>query len=341
VHKVIFEDIERIKSRVNLSSLNNKRVLVTGGSGLIGQYILNLLVSLVESDGLQIEIDSISKRIPQAGSVLGSSSINSLQIDLGKEFKLDANRKYDLIVHAAGYGQPQKFLTDEIATLAINGATTINLSKYLEEDGTFLFLSTSEVYLGSLHFPSSEGDFGQIGPDHQRAPYVIGKSYGETVMSSLRRAGINTKVARVALAYGPGTERDDSRVLNQLIKRGITEKKSALMDQGKAIRTYCYVADTVEMLMNIALLGKSMLYNVGGVSRVTILELAETVGKLLEVEVTTSLSKGFLTSAPEEVSLDMSKYSQEFGAVDFKTLQSGLELTINWQRETLYGREGE
>ena len=340
MHKIILEDIERIKSRVNFSSLNKKRVLITGGSGLIGQYILNLLVSLVESDGLQIEIDSISKRIPNAGSILASSLINSLQIDLGKEFKLDTKRKYDLIIHAAGYGQPQKFLTDELATLTINGATTINLSKYLQEDGVFLFLSTSEVYLGSLHFPSSEEDFGQIGPDHQRAPYVIGKSYGETVMSSLSRAGINSKVARVALAYGPGTEKDDSRVLNQLIKRGILEKKIALMDQGKAIRTYCYVADTVEMLMNIALFGKSILYNVGGVSRVTVLELAEVVGEFLQAEVTTSLSDGFLSSAPQEVSLDMSKYTQEFGAIDFRSLRNGLELTINWQREILYSKEG-
>ena len=339
MHKIILEDIERIKSRVDLSWLNNKRVLVTGGSGLIGQYFLNLMVNLVESDGLQIEIDSISKRIPTAGSVLASSSINSLQVDLGSEFKLDTRRKYDLIIHAAGYGQPQKFLTDEIATLTINGATTISLAKYLEEGGTFLFLSTSEVYLGSHNFPSSEGDFGQIGPDHQRAPYVIGKSYGETVMSSLRRAGINTKIARVALAYGPGTARDDSRVLNELIKRGILEKKIALMDQGKAIRTYCYVADTAELLMNIALFGKSLIYNVGGTSRVTVLELAETVGELLGVEVTTSLSDSFLTSAPQEVSLDMSKYTQEFGAVDFQSLRNGLEHTINWQREFLYSEE--
>ena len=195
------------------------------------------------------------------------------------------------------------------------------------------------MYLGSPHFPSSEGDSGKIGSDHQRAPYVIGKSYGETVMSSLHRAGINTKAARVALAYGPGTARDDSRVLNQFIKRGILEKKITLLDQGTAIRTYCYVADTVEMLMNLALFGKSVVYNVGGVSRVTVLELAEMVGELLQAEVTTSLSDGFLSGAPQEVSLDMSKYIQEFGAVDFRSLRNGLEQTINWQREILYSEE--
>jgi UDP-glucuronate decarboxylase len=340
MHKIVLEDVERIKSRIDLSSLNKKRVLITGGSGLIGHYLLNLLVNLVESDGLQIEIDSISKRIPPTHSVSNSSLVNSLQVDLGKEFKLDIRRKYDFIIHAAGYGQPQKFLTDEISTLSINGASTISLSKYLEEGGTFLFLSTSEVYLGSINFPNTEADFGHIGPDHQRAPYVIGKSYGETVMSSLRRTGVDAKIARVALAYGPGTARDDSRVLNEFVRRGILEKKISLMDQGKAIRTYCYVADTVEMLMNIALYGKSMIYNVGGISRVTVLELAEMVGETLGVKVTTSLKESFLTSAPQEVSLDMTKYTQEFGAVDFQSLQKGLEHTINWQREILYSEAG-
>jgi len=339
MHKIVLEDVRRIKSRIDLSSLHKKRVLITGGSGLIGQYLLNLLVNLVEFDGFQIEIDSISKRIPLAGTVSDSSVINFLQVDLGNELILDTRRKYDLIIHAAGYGQPQKFLTDEIATLTINGASTIRLSKYLEEGGIFLFLSTSEVYLGSNNFPNSEADIGQIGSDHQRAPYVIGKSYGETVMASLRRAGINTKIARVALAYGPGTARDDSRVLNEFIRRGILEKNITLMDQGKAIRTYCYVADTVEMLMNIALFGKSMTYNVGGISRVTVLELAELVGNFLGVEVTTPLTDSFLSSAPQEVSLDMTQYTQEFGAVDFQSLRNGLGRTINWQRETLYSEE--
>lgn len=339
MHRVFLEDVEKIKSRIDLSSLNKKRVLITGGSGLIGQYLLNLLVSLVESDGLQIEIDSISKRIPLAGTISSSPVINFLQVDLGNEFTLDIRRKYDFIIHAAGYGQPQKFLTNEIATLTINGASTIRLSNYLEEGGIFLFLSTSEIYLGSVNFPNSEADIGHIGSDHQRAPYVIGKSYGETFMASLRRAGINTKIARVALAYGPGTARDDSRVLNEFIRRGILEKNIALMDQGKAIRTYCYVADTVEMLMNIALFGTSLTYNVGGISRVTVLELAELVGGFLGVEVTTPLTENFLTSAPQEVSLDMTKYTEEFGSVDFQSLRNGLGRTIDWQRETLYSEE--
>lgn len=338
MHRIILEDLNRIKSRLDLSSLNNKKVLVTGGTGLIGQYLLNLLVNLVESDGLKIEIDSISKRKPTTGHVSTSPALNFLQVDLGHEFQLDIGRRYDLIVHAAGYGQPQKFLADEIATLTINGASTISLSRYLRKDGIFLFLSTSEVYLGSLNSPNSELDIGLIRSDHQRAPYVIGKSFGETVMSSLRRAGFNTKIARVALAYGPGTGRDDSRVLNELIRRGILDKKITLMDQGKAIRTYCYVTDTVEMLLNIALFGKSMIYNVGGISRVTILELAQIIGEILGVEVMSSSNQAFLTSAPQEVSLDLTQYSQEFGVVDFQTLRFGLEQTINWQRENLYSK---
>lgn len=79
-----------------------------------------------------------------------------------------------------------------------------------------------------------------------------------------------------------------------------------------------------------------MIYNVGGNSRVTVLELAEIVGKLLGVKVTTSVSESFLSSAPKEVSLDMTKYIQEFGPIDFMSLQNGLERTINWQREVLF-----
>jgi dTDP-glucose 4,6-dehydratase/UDP-glucuronate decarboxylase len=253
---------------------------------------------------------------------------------------LPIDTNYDLIIHGAGYGQPKKFLADEISTMTLNGMATLKLTKSLKEGGTFLFLSTSEIYLGSLSLPNKESDVGGVSSDHPRAPYVIGKNYGETLMASLNRAGIDTKIARIALAYGPGTKQDDDRVLNQLVKRGILEGSIRLLDQGQAVRTYCYVADTLEMLLQIILFGKSMTYNVGGTSRISIKGLAELLGEILGVGVIETETQSFLESAPQEVALDLGKYINEFGSPDFEDLKVGLRKTIIWQQENLY-YEGE
>lgn len=336
VHNIIFEDIEKIASRVDCSPLEGKKILVTGGTGLIGLYFLNFFTYLIKNRNMSILVDSISKTNPREETKENFPNVNFITLDLGASQELGFEANYDLIIHAAGYGQPKKFLADEITTMMLNGVATIKLARLLKQGGTFVFLSTSEIYLGSPSLPNKESDTGFISSDHARAPYIIGKSFGETVLASLNRSGVNTKIARIALAYGPGTKLDDERILNQLIKRGITEGEVRLLDQGKAIRTYCYVADTVEMLLNIALFGKSMTYNVGGISRVTIRELADTLGGILNVGVMGSENQTFLDSAPKEVALDMSKYIEEFGSPTFEDLRVGLKRTIVWQRENLY-----
>jgi hypothetical protein len=80
--------------------------------------------------------------------------------------------------------------------------------------------------------------------------------------------------ARIALAYGPGTKKHDTRVLNQFIEKALVQKRIELLDSGEATRTYCYIDDVVEMLWNIVLRGNQEVYNVGGHSVTSIADLA-------------------------------------------------------------------
>jgi len=219
VHKIIFEDIEKVASRVDCSTLEGKKILVTGGTGLIGLYFLNFFTYLIKNRNMSILVDSISKTDPCKETKENFPNVNFITLDLGASQELVFEANYDLIIHAAGYGQPKKFLADEINTMVLNGVATIKLARLLKQGGTFVFLSTSEVYLGSPSLPNKESDTGFVSSDHARAPYIIGKSFGETVLASLNRSGVNTKIARIALAYGPGTKLDDERILNQLINR--------------------------------------------------------------------------------------------------------------------------
>ena len=90
---------------------------------------------------------------------------------------------YDFIIHAAGYGQPIRFVEDEIATIDINTRTTRELFNLLKTDGKYLFISTSEVYSGAKT-PYKESDIGTTTPQHPRACYIEGKRCGEAICSA-------------------------------------------------------------------------------------------------------------------------------------------------------------
>lgn len=230
--------------------------------------------------------------------------------------------KFDYIIHAAGYGQPAKFMADEIATISVNTTKTIELLRKLKPTGKFLFLSTSEVYSGAVP-PYKESDIGTTSPTHPRACYIESKRCGEAICMAYRRLGYDVKIARLSLAYG-AAKKGDGRVLNQFIEQALNGKIQ-LLDKGEAKRTYIYVKDAVKILWNILEKGTQPIYNVGGVSKTTIAELAYMIGRLTGVEVVLG-DKG-LDGAPDDVCLDLSLL-KEFGDIKFTSLEEGLKQTI-------------
>ena len=230
----------------------------------------------------------------------------------------------DYIIHAAGYGQPAKFMADEIATISVNTTALIELLKKLKPSGKFLCLSTSEIYSGAKS-PYKETDIGTTSPIHPRACYIESKRCGEAICMVYRRLGYNVKIARLSLAYG-GAKKGDSRVLNQFIESAVLKNEIKLLDKGEAKRTYLYVEDAVRILWDILIKGVQPIYNVGGISKTTIAELANKIGELTGAKVIFG-DKG-LDGAPDNVCMDISLILKEFGEREFISLDEGLKKTI-------------
>jgi UDP-glucuronate decarboxylase len=337
VNRIIVEDTRYLLSRINLPDIDNSRILVTGSSGLIGGNVLNYLNQLLNSGRHSFDVDALSVQ-PRTDTSEFHNRINFQTGDLSLGVKNFDLQKYDYILHAATYGQPGKFVTKSLDTLSLNGPVVIELTKLLETNGTFLFLSTSEIYSGSSNSPNIELDLGSVPIDGARSAYVYGKIFGEVALLQLREK-YRIRIGRIALSYGPGTKPSDSRVLNQLIQRGYFENKIVLADSGEAVRTYCYVRDTVEMLLNITFWGESEIYNVGGISKVSIRDLGVEIANTMNVPFSYPNIGEQHLEAPEHVQLDISKYQKEFGEMEFVTLREGLGRTIEWQVKELF--EGE
>lgn len=337
--EIIIDDIKKIINKISFVSLNNKSILITGASGLIGTYLLACLyhLSIFKKNKFKVNL-IIHSDIPEfIIPFIKGLDCSVYQGDITSRDFCKTLPMNDFIIHAAGYGQPGKFMENTIKTIQINTSATLDLFEHLNKNGSFLFLSSSEVYSGLLNPPFSESQMGNTTSDHPRASYIEGKRLGETICNEYRKLGINAKSARVSLAYGPGTKQHDKRVLNNFIEKALTLGKIEMLDQGEAKRTYCYITDAVELLWNILLFGKDAVYNVGGESRVTIAELAKLIAKEIGVSVVFPKNSSNLLGAPDDVYLDLTKVKEEFRKFKFVSLEKGIKTTINWQKK-LYNR---
>ncbi|MEI8054784.1 MAG: NAD-dependent epimerase/dehydratase family protein [bacterium] len=311
------------------------RILITGASGLVG---LNLIASLLlaRDSGTNLSIFAIvgSNRDLLIQS-LDSHDIHVIQCDLGSINTILNLGMFDIIVHAAGYGQPGKFMSNKLSTITLNSTTLQKLADILSPGGRLLFISTSELYGCGLNNFHTESDVGTTMPQHPRACYIEAKRIGETICEVMREKGVIAYSARLALGYGPGVWMNDQRVLNQFIQKALVQHKIELLDSGNAVRTYCYITNVVEMLLNIILRGTQSVYNVGGKSKTTIKELALLIGEQLEVSVCVPIDSIELEGAPRNVALDLSRYGQEFGPIKFTPLTDGIMRTINWYKHIL------
>jgi len=337
LEEILKEDALLINKKISLKEILGKEIMITGASGLIG---LNLIMSL------KILSDNNKNNVPKITAVFQSSipeyfkpilNFKNLTIKMGditnKKF-IDSLKKADYIIHAAGYGQPGKFMQDQTKTYEINTSATLSLLKKLKPRGKFLFVSTSEVYSGLQKPPFKETEIGTTNTNHPRACYIEGKRGGETLCNIYFRQGIEAKSARLSLAYGPGTKIGDMRVLNSFIEKAL-KGNIEMVDRGIANRTYCYIRDAVEIIWQILLNGKEPIYNVGGFSRTTIANLAQKIAQNLKIRVITPKTIATIKGAPDDVRLNMSKVAKEFkkNQKDFISLDEGLKKTIEWQRE--------
>lgn len=330
-NSIIIEDIDEIWDEIDLSELQGKSVLITGATGLIGTYLVYSLLKLnqVAENKATVRIVTHNGLPDHLAHLAAEKNFEVCQGDLSEFAFCAALPESDYIIHAAGYGQPRKFVADKIKTIRLNTLATDVLLSKLKPDGKFLFVSTSEVYSNAKDIPTRETTCGLTMPDHPRACYIEGKRCGEAICHAWNAAGKVAKIARIALAYGAGIRPADGRVLYEFIQKGVAGKIN-LLDAGTAVRTYCYISDTVSNLWNILLRGKDVTYNVGGTSRATIRELAETVGKVLNVPVVVPQVEAGLAGAPQEVVLNLDKTRNEFGKTHYKPLDEGIARTVKW-----------
>ena len=333
--EIIKQDVNDIIRNVDLSWMNDKILLITGSTGLLGTYFLHVIFALKNAgQGPRRVYAIVHTDLPQHMREIGNQNwLTVLKGSLADNEFCKSLPKADGILHSAGYGQPSLFLKHEMEALKINTLATFALLDRLNDDGKFLFISSGAVYTGSPNNIFVETQAGSSNTDHPRCCYIEGKRCGEAACNIARRNGIDAKSVRLSFTYGPGVKKDDTRVMYSFIAKALNSGRIQMLDKGAAIHTYCYISDAIEEMLNIMLHGKQGIYNVAGHSETSILALAQRIGKALCADVVVPEEDKGIVGALQREFISPERYETEFEKMSFITMEEGLNRTIEWYRQ--------
>ena len=264
-NRIVQEDLESIyKQSLPWNELNDKVVLITGANGMIATYLAYLLMYLNIKCNMNIQVIALSRNrnisLKLFSQFIKDSRFLLLSQDICEPIK-DINN-LDYIFHFAGNASPFYIKNDPVGIMKSNLLGTFNvleLSKKLQVR-KILFASTREVYGENKNLSIlSEGAFGYLNPLDMRSCYPESKRAAESLLESYYiQFGVDFNVIRIAHSYGPGMKLDnDGRVMPDLLSYVIKNQNIVLRSKGEALRSFCYLTDTVAGLFYVLFYGEN------------------------------------------------------------------------------------
>ena len=270
--------------------MSKRRILVTGGFGFIGSYVVEEL--LAEPTNHIHVVDNLST------SPIDLSAYLKLQGD-PKNLKYDIcsveeycqnkakNKHFDQIYHLASVVGPVGVLphAGKIVSAIINDTNRM-MDLGLRWNAKVVDVSTSEVYGGGRDGYCSEKDFKVIQPKVTvRLEYAVGKLASEiALINTTRVTSLVASVVRPFNVAGPRQSGKGGFVLPRFIAQALATEPLTVYGKGDMIRAFTHVkeiAQGVILTMERGLNGEA--YNIGNpANKTSILELAQRVIAVLE-----------------------------------------------------------
>jgi UDP-glucuronate decarboxylase len=354
---VVQADLDHICGKLagEIDALSGKRLLITGGAGFLGYYLVQapLHWNKLNPDAAPISVvvwDNFMRGVPDWLTALEDDpNLSTRKYDVIDPLPADMG-DFDFIIHAATIASPIYYRLHPIETMDANITGLRNLLDYaLAQKGKgapvegFLFYSTSEIYGDPTpeNIPTPETYRGNVSCTGPRACYDEAKRYGETlVVNFAQQHGLPVRTARPFNNYGPGLKITDRRALPDFARNVLNGEDIVLLSDGAPTRTFCYVADAVVGYYKVMLRGRNgEPYNIGlAEPEISIRQLAEHVIELskelfgYEGKLVCKVSddKDYLTDNPNRRCPIIDKAKAELGYDPSIQLEEGLRRSLLW-----------
>jgi UDP-glucose 4-epimerase len=262
-----------------------KKILITGGLGMIGSSIAHLLVKL----GAEVTI------VDACLQPYGANKFNIRTIRKKvKLFKIDIRdqkalpfiiKDCQIIFNLAGQVSHNDSIENPFLDTEINYTGHLNVLENVRQVNPEIKI----LYSGSrLQFGKIEKNpVAEEHPQRPLTPYALNKSAAENMYLFYHRLhGIPVVIFRIANPYGPRGQIRHSKycMINWFVRQAMDDQTITIYGDGSQVRDYIYIDDLAEAFVRAAATAacNGQVFNVGSGTGVTFKTMAETIIKTVK-----------------------------------------------------------
>lgn len=344
------------------------KVLVTGGAGFIGKWLLEKLPSdaeVVVVDSLDNQVHRISQDF--APELKARAKCIKADVQMIDDYQ-EVIEGTDVVIHLAsqtGTGQSMYEISRYVQQNANGTAKVLELISKLERKPHRMILSSSRAVYGDGAYTDGQQIYYSRGrriedlqqgiwevlndqgeplkslPMHENhlpqptSVYGLTKLWQEQLMQNYCKSqNIDLAILRFQNVYGPKQELGNPYTgIIGIFTNAISNGNSLeLFEDGLVTRDFVFVEDVVEAIVQCALYKTPLnsTINVGSGDAVTLIGVVKTIAGLLNKTAQYTISGRFRVGDVRHAVADMEIYNKIFGEKEFTSLESGLSQYLEW-----------
>jgi UDP-glucose 4-epimerase len=314
--------------------MQNSRVLITGGAGLVGSHIADLLVE--EGVSEIIVLDNFTRgRMANLASAQERGHIVLIEGDIRDQKLLaDVMQGVDIVFHQAAIRITQCAEEPRLALEVLaDGTFNVLEAAVNAKVKKVVAASSASIYGMAEEFPTTESHH----PYNNRTIYGAAKVFNEGLLRSFHEMyGLDYLALRYFNVYGPRMDIYGvyTEVLIRWMDRIVAGQAPLIFGDGKQTMDFVYIEDIARANI-LAAKAKvtDEVFNVASGVETSLNELAYSLAKVMGSELTPEYGPERKANPVQRRLADIVRAKQLLGFEAEVSLEEGLRKLVNWWRE--------
>jgi len=336
---VIEDDMENISTGLasTVALLKGHRVLLTGGTGFFGKWLLRSFLRMRQSYGTDASLTVLSRDpkrfLDSCPEFVDQPGLDFIAGDV-RSFTPPAGQTFDFVIHGATSASAKLDQNDPEEMYSVITDGTRHLLEFARRCDTrrLLYISSGAVY--GMQPPT----LSHVPETYEGVPttaYGRGKKASEQLCIDASTGRFECVIARPFAFVGPYLPLDTHFAIGNFIRDCLENRPIVIRGDGTPLRSYLYAADLAEWLWTLLLRGEhGRAYNIGSEDAISIHDLAclvrECAGTQNEILVQKKAKAGVL---PARYVPSVARVRQELGLTPRYVLSDAIRRTLAWHRK--------